>query len=280
VLGNGSSEVLQLLIRAASCRHPRHARAVRLLTSGFTFPLYGLIAQAEGIAHSVVPSLQYGHDIERIAGSAGTDAIVILDNPCNPSGTLLTLDQIDWLARTLGPDCWLVVDEAYIEYAEEQGSNSADVLLGIYPNLVVVRTFSKAFGMAGGRLGYALCSRPMAEAMNRFRLKFNLNSLAVAMGLSALSREAEMRAGCTLLVQERRRMEGAIRSIGAAATCSSAGFVFVENNMPGRRLLGELQSANVRVALLPHHDGRLRISIGACRDNDVVIQAALRVLAK
>lgn len=181
VLGNGSNDVLDLIARVflapgRSAVFSQHAFAV--------YPLATLSAGAELIA---VPAKDFGHDLEamRHAIQAHTRLIWIA-NPNNPTGTFLPYPQLKTFLRAVPTDVVLVLDEAYNEYIPPAERTDTRDWLTEFPNLVITRTFSKIYGLAGLRIGYALASAEIADLMNRVRQPFNCNNLALAAAAAAL----------------------------------------------------------------------------------------------
>lgn len=181
VLGNGSNDVLDILARVflapgRSSVFAQHAFAV--------YPLATLSAGAQCIA---VPAKQYGHDLDAMAAAIRPDTRVVwIANPNNPTGTFLPHAQVHAFLKQVPGDVVVVLDEAYNEYLQAADRQDTVVWLKEFPNLVITRTFSKIFGLAGLRVGYALAAPEVADLMNRVRQPFNVNNLALAGALAAL----------------------------------------------------------------------------------------------
>jgi histidinol-phosphate aminotransferase len=181
VLGNGSNDVLDLIARVflapgRSAIFAQHAFAV--------YPLASLSAGAELIA---VPAKDYGHDLDAMLAAIRPDTRLIwIANPNNPTGTFLPYPQIKAFLQAVSPDVVVVLDEAYNEYLPPAERVETTAWLAEFPNLVITRTFSKIYGLAGLRIGYALTSAAIADLMNRVRQPFNCNNLALAAATAAL----------------------------------------------------------------------------------------------
>ncbi len=181
VLGNGSNDVLDLIARvflapARSAIFAQHAFAV--------YPLASLAAGAELIA---VPARDYGHDLDAMLASIRPDTRLIwIANPNNPTGTFLPYPQLKAFLKSVPADVIVVLDEAYNEYLPPAERVDTVAWLADFPNLVITRTFSKIYGLAGLRIGYALASAEVADLMNRVRQPFNCNNLALAAATAAL----------------------------------------------------------------------------------------------
>lgn len=181
VLGNGSNDVLDLIARVflspgRSTIFSQHAFAV--------YPLASLSAGAELIS---VAARDYGHDLEAMRSAVRPDTRLIwIANPNNPTGTFLPYPQLKAFLQAVPNDVVVVLDEAYNEYIPPAERTDTTAWLAEFPNLVITRTFSKIYGLAGLRIGYALASAEIADLMNRVRQPFNCNNLALAAATAAL----------------------------------------------------------------------------------------------
>jgi len=182
VLGNGSNDVLDLIARAflapgRSAVFSRHAFAV--------YPLATMAAGAECIQAD--PTSDYGHDLDAICAAIRPDTRILwIANPNNPTGTFLPYPELKARLQTLPRDVVIVLDEAYNEYLPPALRADTVSWLSEFPNLVITRTFSKVYGLAGLRVGYALASAEIADLMNRVRQPFNVSNLAIAAATAAL----------------------------------------------------------------------------------------------
>jgi histidinol-phosphate aminotransferase len=182
VLGNGSNDVLELATQAL-LRPGDDA-----VYSAHAFAVYPLATQARGANGIVVPARDYGHDLAAMAKAiTSRTRIVFVANPNNPTGTWIAPGEVKAFLSRLPREVVLVLDEAYDEYLEpEQRSPSASWVAG-HSNLIVSRTFSKAYGLAGLRVGFGMMATALADLLNRVRQPFNVNSLAQAAALAALA---------------------------------------------------------------------------------------------
>jgi histidinol-phosphate aminotransferase len=181
VLGNGSNDVLELVARAFLTREGS------TVYSQHAFMVYALATQAAGARHIEVPAKDYGHDLDAMARAIAPDTrIVFLANPNNPTGTFLPWTDIEAFLGRVPPRVLVVIDEAYGEYLPPGRQSPAASWLGRHPNLVLSRTLSKAYGLAGLRVGFGLAHPEVAELMNRVRQPFNVNHLAMVAATAAL----------------------------------------------------------------------------------------------
>jgi histidinol-phosphate aminotransferase len=185
VLGNGSNDVLDLIARVflapgRSTVFSHHAFAV--------YPLASLSAGADLIA---VPAKDYGHDLDAMRAAIRKDTrLVWIANPNNPTGTFVAYPELKRFMQRVPADVVVVLDEAYNDYLAPQDRADTTAWLAEFANLVITRTFSKIYGLAGLRVGYALASSEVADLMNRVRQPFNCNNLALAAATAALDDHA------------------------------------------------------------------------------------------
>jgi histidinol-phosphate aminotransferase len=269
VLGNGSNDVLEMVARAFL------SPAVNAVYAQHAFAVYPLATQATGARGIEVPAREYGHDLERMLRAIDRDTrVVFIANPNNPTGTFVAPDAMHAFLRQVPAHVVVVVDEAYQEYLPAALQADSVAWLGRFPNLVITRTFSKIYGLAGLRLGYALAHEAVADLMNRVRQPFNANSIALVAAEAALddidfvqrSRETNF-AGMETLTAGFKRLElPYIPSVGNFVTVrvGDGAEVF-------RRLLR--RGVIVRPIAgygLPQH---LRVTVGSQPENARLLQA-------
>ncbi len=189
VLGNGSNDMLELAARAFL------APGDRAVYSAHAFAVYPLATQAVGAMGISVPAINFGHDLKAMLMTAVEQQakLIFIANPNNPTGTFLPGDALHAFMRKLPANILVVLDEAYNEYLPEEKRYDSVSWLEDFPNLIISRTFSKAYGLAGLRVGYALANLQVADMMNRVRQPFNVNSVAQAAAVGALRDEAFVR---------------------------------------------------------------------------------------
>lgn len=184
VFGNGSNDILELAARAyltSDCEtvYSQHA-----------FAVYPLVTQATGAQGVVVPAKHFGHDLDAMLGAiTARTKIIFVANPNNPTGTLLGKDALYAFLKQVPKHVLVVLDEAYDEYLPAAHKSEAIGWLNEFDNLLISRTFSKAYGLAGLRIGFGLCHPDVADMMNRVRQPFNVNSIAQAAAVASLADE-------------------------------------------------------------------------------------------
>jgi histidinol-phosphate aminotransferase len=282
-LGNGSNDVLVLL--AESFLGP----GLEAIYAQHAFAVYALAVQAAGAVHRVAAALPQdhaqprGHDPDAMRALAGpATRMVFIANPNNPTGTWLEAEALEQFVAAMPGQVVVVVDEAYFDYVRVPDFPDASRWLARYPNLVVTRTFSKAYGLAGLRIGYALSDPGIADVLNRIRQPFNTSSLAQAAALAALGDEAHLARSVELNAAEMQRVTAACRALGLGVAPSAGNFLLVDMHNDARPIFDALLREGVIVRPvgnygLPEH---LRITIGTRAENDRLIHALGKVLQK
>ncbi|WP_101757209.1 histidinol-phosphate transaminase [Oceanicoccus sp. KOV_DT_Chl] len=275
-LGNGSNDVLDLIARAylepgKSAVFSQHA-----------FVVYPLAVKACGARAIVTKAKDWGHDLNAMVDAIADDTrVVFIANPNNPTGTLLSEAAIVDFLDKVPTNVIVVLDEAYFEY-----TNSADdgtdgiALLKYYPNLVVTRTFSKAYGLAALRVGYAVASAEITDVLNRVRAPFNVNSLALAAATAVLADSDYLERGRQVNREGMQQLTSGVKALGLRFIPSAGNFLAVEFKTDTGKLYQDLlkQGVIVRpvgVYEMPNH---LRVSIGLQQENAAFLSALEKVL--
>ncbi|HEX5862727.1 MAG TPA: histidinol-phosphate transaminase [Casimicrobiaceae bacterium] len=222
VLGNGSNDVLELATQAF-LRPGDHA-----VYSRHAFAVYPLATQARGAIGIEVPARDYGHDLEAMAKAITADTrVVFIANPNNPTGTWLSSPAVKAFLDRVPREVVVVLDEAYDEYLDAGQRSQSVGWIAEYPNLLVSRTFSKAYGLAGVRVGFGMMDAEVADLLNRVRQPFNVNSVAQAAALAALA-DADYVAESAMLNRTGLRALGAaLDAMGVAYIPSHGNFLLV-----------------------------------------------------
>ena len=225
VMGTGSGELLTV----AACAFAGPGDTV--LYTQYGFSLYEIAARRCGATPVATPHADYGTDIDAMLASVDERTrVVFIANPNNPTGSFLTRDQLARLHAGLPSHVLLVVDQAYYEYVEPEDDDGAMDLALAHDNVLVTRTFSKAYGLAGERVGWATGAPALIEVLNRLRAPFNINNGAQAVCLAALEDQAHISRSRTQTALERGRFEEAmlaLRNHGIRPLPSEANFILV-----------------------------------------------------
>ena len=277
-LGNGSNDILELIARVfVSAQH-------EVVYAQHGFIVYALVSKAIGASAIEVAANAYGHDLPAMAAAVSERCrLVFIANPNNPTGTWNSHRHLRLFLDTVPPQVIVVIDEAYCDYIDHPDYPDCSQWLAQYPNLVVTRTFSKAYGLAGLRVGYALSSPLIADLMNRIRQPFNVNSIALEAALAALDDSdhiSHVRAQNAVGMQQ---LEDGFASLRMEWIASAGNFLCVKAGaqLNGSQLFTALLKHGVIVRTLneyqlPHH---VRITIGSETENNHLLDSLSAVLA-
>ncbi|PIE83599.1 MAG: histidinol-phosphate transaminase [Candidatus Contendobacter odensis] len=276
-LGNGSNDVLELIARAfLTSQH-------EAVFSEYAFAVYPLVTQAVGATARVAKAnpadhvMPYGHNLAAMQALIGERTrIVFIANPNNPTGTWLKTNELETFLAAVPEQVLVVLDEAYFEYVDATADcPNALYWLNRFPNLVVTRTFSKAYGLAGLRVGYAVSQPTIADVLNRVRQPFNVNSLALVAATAALEDDDYLAKSQAMSRVGIQQLQQACRRLGLNCLPSMGNFLCVDVGRPGQEVFLALLRQGVIVRPvdnygLPHF---LRISVGSEPENARLIEA-------
>ena len=281
-LGNGSNDVLDLIARVFLT--PAH----EAVFSQHAFAVYPISVQAVGARARVAPAHDgsrgpaYGHDLAAMRERIGADTrVVFIANPNNPTGGWLQAIELEAFIADLPAHVMVVVDEAYFEYVAEDDYPDTTRWLAHYPNLIVTRTFSKAYGLAGLRVGYAVSHPDVADLLNRVRQPFNVNLVAQAAAHAALDDRQHIADSVRQNAEGMQQMQAGLRELGLAWIDSVGNFVCVDTGRPGTEVYSELLHEGVIVRPVANYElpNHLRITIGRADENARCLEALKKVLA-
>lgn len=268
-VGNGSENCLECLIKAYI------DEGDKVIMDQYAFATIRILAKAYGAQEVLIPSQNYRHDVHAIAAAVDEmTKMIFVVNPNNPTGTYVTAAELAYLLKMVPAQVIVVVDEAYFEYLDKPDYPNTVALLKEYDNLVISRTFSKVFGIAGLRLGYLLTSFGVSELLHRSRMPFNVNNLAVAAGIASLA-DTEFLAktkqvNAAGLLQVSRGLE----ELGISYTPSVGNFIMVDMKTDALKIYNQILHLGVIVRpLLPYGlPNHLRITIGTYVQNIKLLQ--------
>lgn len=277
-LGNGSNDLLELASLAFL------AAGASAVYSQYAFTVYRLATQARGARHIVVPAKDFGHDLAAMLEAIDTDTrLVFIANPNNPTGTFLPAAQVQNFLQSVyqrhGSKVTVVLDEAYNEYLDPEQRFDSARWVEQYPNLIVSRTFSKAYGLAGLRVGFAIAQPALTDLLNRVRQPFNVNSLAQAAAIAALSDTDFLEQSYQLNKAGKAQLVQAFEHLGLRYVPSFGNFVLVHvGDAAGVNLQLLKRGVIVRPVAGDGLPQWLRVSIGLESENERFIQALNEVL--
>ena len=276
LLGNGSHEILMQLGQVFA------GPGDDVVMSRYGFAVYALAAQCAGarcVFAEALPrdhAMPLGHDPAALAAAVTAKTkLLFVANPNNPTGTWFSLSELEAMLAAIPASVIVVVDEAYLEFREPATGVSAAALLGDYPNLLVTRTFSKAHGLAGLRVGYALAHPELIAVMERVRESFNVNTLGLAAAEAALADAAHLERVRGANTAQRAALALALRERGFDSLPSQTNFLLVHFGADCARIEQHLLAAGVVPRPMGGYGLReyLRITIGREQDNQRLLQA-------
>jgi histidinol-phosphate aminotransferase len=275
-LGNGSNDVLVLL--AETFLTPEH----NAVYSNYCFAVYPIAVQAASAEGKVAPALPadhqmpLGHDLEAMFELIDERTrLVFIANPNNPTGTWLDPARLADFVDSVCADVIVVIDEAYIEYAGEGQSADAVNWLASHPNLVVTRTFSKAYGLAGARVGYAVSSGEIADLLGRVRQPFNVNSLALAGAEAALADRQFIEASRRSNSEGMSQLTRGLSELGISYSPSAGNFILADFQSDPMPVYEALLQAGIIIRPVGNYGlhNHLRITIGTPDQNRALLAA-------
>ncbi|EYS88513.1 aspartate aminotransferase [Cupriavidus sp. SK-4] len=278
-LGNGSNDILEL------AAHALVEPGQSIVYAEYSFAVYALATQEIGARAIEVPARDYGHDLEAMAAAIAPDTrLVFIANPNNPTGTFVPAAQIEAFLQRVPANVVVVLDEAYNEYLDADQQYDSLAWVRRYPNLMVSRTFSKAYGLAGLRIGYAVAQPELSDLLNRIRQPFNVNSVAQAAAIAALGDADFLRRSAELNRAGKRQLTDAFNRLGLEYVPSSGNFVMVrvgDDDGAGARVNLALLKQGVIVRPVGNYNlpRWLRVTIGLAGENAAFIAALERALA-
>jgi histidinol-phosphate aminotransferase len=275
LFGNGSNEIIELAVRTF-LRSGQEA-----VMSEHAFVIYRMVVQSHGGRSTCVPMRNYTHDLEAIADAVSPDTrLVFLANPNNPTGTIFFREAWEEFLSALPPDVIVVMDEAYAEYVEDPAYPDALADLRREQPILVLRTFSKIYGLAGLRIGYGVGHPELIDFMNRLRAPFNVNSLAQVAALAALGDDEHVERTRRNNHEGMAYLRESLTELGLECVPSWANFILVRVGN-ALRVYDALLRLGVIVRPVPVYgfSEHLRVSIGLRKENERLIRALRQVLA-
>ena len=267
-LGSGSVEVAAQLIHALT------APGDEVMFAWRSFEAYPILTRVAGAVPVEVPLDRAArHDLDAMA-AALTDRtrLVFICNPNNPTGTVVTAAELDRFLAVVPTNVLVVVDEAYVHFDRDPDSPSGIETFRRHPNVAVLHTFSKAYGLAGLRIGYAIASPEVAEALRKVAIPFAVSALAQEAALESLASEAELAERIEVSVSERERLAQGLRDAGLEVVPSQANFLWLPLGAASAETSAVFERHGISVRCFPGEG--LRITIGTPEENDAVRDAA------
>lgn len=274
-LGNGSNDLLELFA------HTFASEQDEIIYSQYAFIVYPLVTKAINAVAREIPAKNWGHDLDAFLAAINEKTkLIFIANPNNPTGNFLSEAEIDAFLAKVPANVLVVLDEAYTEFTDASERVDSFGLLAKYPNLIVSRSLSKAYGLAGLRIGYAVSNAEIADLLNRIRQPFNCNSLALASAIAVMNDDAFVEKVAENNRQEMQRYEAFCQVQGLDYIPSKGNFITINFKRPAAPIYETLLREGVIVRPIvgygmPNH---LRISIGLPAENDRLFAALVKVL--
>jgi histidinol-phosphate aminotransferase len=263
ILGNGSNEIIEFVA------HALLEPGTDVVVSQYCFAIYPIVAKMFGANVITVPARDYGHDLPAMLRAITANTrIVFVANPNNPTGTLAPREEVIKFVNDVPDDVLLVMDEAYIEFLDDAVDLVPLIRLGARKNLVLMRTFSKIYGLAGLRVGYGIADAGLISAFEKVRQPFNINLLAQAAALAALDDDEHVRKTRANNFGGLQFFEKAFRRLNLQFVPSSANFILVRVG-EGQRVFDAMQKLGVIVRPMGGYQlpEWIRLSIGTPQEN-------------
>jgi histidinol-phosphate aminotransferase len=278
-LGNGSNDILEL------AAHALVEKSQSIVYAQYSFAVYALATQGIGARAIVVPAVKHGHDLDAMLKAIDADTrLMFVANPNNPTGTFIEGPVLEAFLEKVPKNVVVVLDEAYTEYLAADKRYDSIAWTRRFPNLLVSRTFSKAFGLAGLRVGFAIAQPELTDLLNRLRQPFNVNTLAQAAAVAALNDRAFLEKSAGLNAAGYRRLTEAFDKLDLEYVPSYGNFVLVRvgnDDGAGARVNLALLKQGVIVRPVGNYGlpQWLRVTIGLPEENEAFIAALEKALA-
>jgi histidinol-phosphate aminotransferase len=274
-LGNGSNDILEFTARAFV------GAGDEVVFSEHAFAVYPIVTQAVGARAVVAPAKNWGHDLDAMRGVIGERTrLVFIANPNNPTGTWLKRAELEDFFARVPAHVIVVVDEAYFEFVRESEYPDSVRWLDRFPNLIVARTFSKAYGLAGLRVGYGLSSPAIADVLNRVRQPFNVNSVALAAASAALDDREHVERTVRMNAAGMRQLTDGFRALGLGFIPSVGNFVCLDLGRSAMPVYEALLREGVIVRPVANYGmpNHLRVTVGLPEENERFLRALKKVM--
>jgi histidinol-phosphate aminotransferase len=271
ILGNGSDEILGLLARTFL------SPGDEAVMGDHTFVIYKMEAMAAHGKPVTIPLKQWRHDLSAMADAiTARTRLLFLCNPNNPTGTMVSAEEVARLLARVPEHVVVVFDEAYYEYVRRSDFPDSMTYVKQGRNAIVLRTFSKIYGLAGLRIGYGVTTPEIANLLNRVRPPFNANSIAQCAALAALSDDEHVANSRAVNQAGMEQVVNGLTALGFTPIPSEANFVYFDVGRDGRQVFDSLLRQGV---IVRHIEGRMiRVTIGQAEDNHIFLGALARVL--
>jgi histidinol-phosphate aminotransferase len=264
VIGVGATGVILQVLHAVT------SPGEKMVMASPTFDGYPIFAQMARLESVTVALDAHGHhDLDAMADAAARARVVVVCRPHNPTGTVEPAADIERFLRRVPSETVVLLDEAYVEFLPPEHRIDAPELVERYPNVVVLRTFSKAYGLAGLRIGYGFCAPDLARRLWTMQLPFGIGITSLVAVAASYDAESQLRQRIRMIASERRYMQMRLRSMGVYSTDSHANFVYLPPC--GRQWREVFDASGLKVR--NYADGGVRITVGNRQSTRAVLSA-------
>jgi len=277
IFGNGSDEIIDIIIK--TFLNPGE----EVLTSKTTFVEYEIIAKANGFKVKCLPLEDFCYDLNSFINNVNKKTkVIFIANPNNPTGTYVTQNELIKFIKSIPKNKLVVIDEAYLEFVDAKDYPKTMQLFKKIKNLMLLRTFSKAYGLAGLRIGYAIADPMLIRAMEKIRQPFNVNFLAQKAAESALRDISFIKKNAKTILREKYRLYNEFQKLNIEYLPSQANFIMFKTNLDGIALCKKLLKQGIIARDLKQYklDKYVRVTIGKPNENSVFIQKLKKVLSE
>ncbi len=275
IIGNGSNEILEFL------GHAFLRDGLEAVVSQYCFAVYPIVTHLFGGRLVVVPAKNLGHDLCAMQRAVTADtSVVFIGNPNNPTGTLIPEDDLVRFIQEMPPHVLVVVDEAYIEFLDKPLNLIPAVKDGRFPNVLLIRTFSKIYGLAGLRVGYGIGQTDLIAAFEKIRQPFNSNAMAQAAALAALEDDEHVERTRSLNRAGLKQLTLGFAKLGLDFVPSYANFILLRVG-DGQKVFAGLQSRGIIVRPMAGYGlgEYIRITVGTSQENERCLQSLSEVIS-
>jgi histidinol-phosphate aminotransferase len=264
VIGAGATGVILQVLHAMT------SPGESMVMTSPTFDGYPIFAQMARLRSVTVPLDQHGHhDLDAMAEAASQARVVVACRPHNPTGTIESAADIERFLQRVQPDTVVLLDEAYVEFLSPDYRIDAPDLVERYPNVVVLRTFSKAYGLAGLRIGYGFCAPELARRLWTMQLPFGIGITSLVAVAASYDAEDQLQQRIRMIASERRFMRMRLRAMGVYSTDGHANFVYLPAR--GRPWRDAFDGTGLQIR--NYADGSVRITVGSRQSTRAVLSA-------
>jgi len=274
-VGNGSNDILEIIARCFASQDSA------IMYSQHAFAVYPIVTQAIGATHQMVAAKDWGHDLAAMRHAVSDKTkVIFIANPNNPTGTYLESNDLFSFVKSIPDNIIIVIDEAYHEYVTQSTYVSAMNWVNEFNNLIVTRTFSKAYGLAGLRVGYSVSHAAIANVLNRVRQPFNVNSLALAAAQAALSDHSFISDAVSINNCGKEQLYNAFEKMGLSYIPSEGNFIALDVKRDVNILNEALLRKGVIIRPIAAYQmpTYIRVSIGTEVENSRFLEALNEVL--